>query len=107
MSEEHKQRIDRELRQFGGTKNIIPIQAYRLAELLYQHSIGEVDFMSLDVEGAEIEVLQGVEWSEVTIRFLLIEEDSAQKIEQLTAFLEPLGYERRAFGRFNGLYSLL
>jgi FkbM family methyltransferase len=55
-----------------------------------------IDFLSLDVEGAEIEVLKGVDHSRYRFRRMLIE---CRDIDKLTAYLEPLGY--RLAERFN------
>lgn len=48
-----------------------------------------VDFLSLDVEGAEIEVLKGVDHSQFRFKYMLIE---SRNIEKLEAYLMPLNY---------------
>ncbi len=49
-----------------------------------------VDFLSLDVEGAEIEVLKGIDHSKFKFRFMCIESRSREK---LIAYLNPIGYK--------------
>lgn len=49
-----------------------------------------IDFLSLDVEGAELAVLQGVDFSMFTFKFMVIE---SRKIDRIKEFLAPLGYE--------------
>lgn len=49
-----------------------------------------IDFFSLDVEGAEIEVLRGVDHSKYKFRYLLVENRS---FEELDNYLRPLGYK--------------
>ena len=49
-----------------------------------------IDFLSLDVEGAEIEVLKGIDHSKYKFKYICIENRS---FEKLTELLEPLGYK--------------
>jgi FkbM family methyltransferase len=51
-----------------------------------------IDFLSLDVEGAELAVLQGVDFSRYKFKFMLIE---CRDLEQLLNYLSPLGYVLR------------
>lgn len=55
-----------------------------------------IDFLSLDVEGAEIEVLRGVDHKTYRFRHMLIE---CRDIDRLERYLAPLGY--RLVERFN------
>jgi len=55
-----------------------------------------IDFLSLDVEGSEIEVLKGLDHSVYRFCYMLIE---CRDIERLERYLAPLGYE--LIRRFN------
>jgi FkbM family methyltransferase len=48
-----------------------------------------IDFLSLDVEGAELEVLKGIDHHEFKFRYMLIE---CRDIARMQAYLEPLNY---------------
>jgi FkbM family methyltransferase len=48
-----------------------------------------VDFLSLDVEGAEIEVLKGIDHREFRFRYILVE---CRDIPKLKSYLEQAGY---------------
>ena len=50
----------------------------------------EIDFLSLDVEGAEMEVLKGLDFSRYAIRYLLIE---CRSLSRMADFLAGHGYE--------------
>jgi hypothetical protein len=50
----------------------------------------QIDFLSLDVEGAEIEVLKGVDHSYFSFRYMLIE---CRDIAKLRNYLDPHGYD--------------
>jgi FkbM family methyltransferase len=55
-----------------------------------------IDFLSLDVEGSELDVLKGVDHNAFKFRYMLVE---CRDIERLRSYLEPLGY--RLLERFN------
>jgi FkbM family methyltransferase len=50
----------------------------------------QIDMLSLDVEGAEIEVLKGVDHSQFRFRYLCIE---CRDIEKLSTYLSIFGYQ--------------
>ena len=49
-----------------------------------------IDFLSLDVEGAEIEVLKGINYDEFKFKYMCIE---CRGIDKLTEYLETKGYQ--------------
>jgi FkbM family methyltransferase len=49
-----------------------------------------IDFLSLDVEGAEIEVLKGIDHAIFKFRYMLIE---CRNVEKLQQYLAPLQYQ--------------
>jgi len=68
----------------------IEVRATPLDEILASENAPlEIDFLSLDVEGGEMEVLRGIDFSRTTIRWILVESRDIQKIQE---FLEPFGY---------------
>lgn len=61
-----------------------------LSELLRRHDLYEVDYLSLDVEGAELSVLESANWLVTDIKVLTVEvNDQAEAIRQ---FLLERGY---------------
>ncbi len=49
-----------------------------------------IDFLSLDVEGAEIEVLKGIDHTTYRFKYMCIE---CRDIAKLTDYLDPFGYK--------------
>jgi len=61
-----------------------------LSAMLHRRGITEVDFMSLDIEGAEPEALQSIDWGAVTIKVIALEDEAADHGPR--RFLEARGY---------------
>jgi hypothetical protein len=61
-------------------------RAWTIAALLDKHRIDHIDFMSIDLEGFELQALRGVDFSRVVPTWLLVE---ARQPEALQAFLSP------------------
>ena len=77
-------------------KFITPIQCKSLSSILEQAFVTHVDFFILDVEGAEFEVLQTVDWSKFSASVLCIETDPAFRppnyADKIRNYLTPKGY---------------
>lgn len=55
-----------------------------------------IDYMSLDVEGHELQVLQGIDWDTTTIDIISIEPSSLPAL----VFLENMGYTKLDSGLY-------
>jgi FkbM family methyltransferase len=71
---EHSARIDREIAQHGGSKSMTRVDCYRLDTLLDRFDIHEIDYLSIDCEGADLAVLRSIAFEKVLIRAITIEE---------------------------------
>lgn len=63
--------------------------ARSLSAILDRHRISEVDFLSLDVEGYELNALKGIDFERHRPRMMLIE---ARYRDEIDAFLQPRGF---------------
>ena len=82
----------------SGNKHLLPgessfefgAKAATLDDLLKKANAPRlIDFLSLDVEGAELAVLQGIDFSHFNFKYILVE---CRDIDRLLNFLLPLGY---------------
>lgn len=81
----------------GKVKSRWKVQVRRLAGILDERGIKHVDFVSLDVEGAEIEVLKGIDFSRVDIECFTIENNKGFKLEHdIRKFMTEAGYRIKA-----------
>lgn len=68
-------------------------KARTLTSILDEHNIKHVDFLSLDVEGYEMEVLKGIDFDRINFKFLLIEVNSSfYTLDDLEAFLKTKSF---------------
>lgn len=77
----------------GAVKDIYTVKVRPLKEVLKERGIKHVDFMSIDVEGGEIEVLEGIDFDAVHIYCILIENNKGtKKAKRVRQFLIKNGY---------------
>jgi FkbM family methyltransferase len=88
----HLHRILNECKGAGVVANEINMPTRTLADILHEHSIKHVDFFSLDVEGAELDVLKSIKWSDVDFGVLLIENNYGS--HHVSDFVAMQGYRR-------------
>jgi len=69
----HIERIERELDSHGGEYKDIEVNCYNFNELLESNGIFQVDFLSIDVEGAEYEILNSIEFDRIQISVICVE----------------------------------
>lgn len=73
------------------------VQMRRLGTVLREKGITYVDFMSLDVEGAELEVLEGIDFDAVYIYCIVIENNKGEDKEKaIRRFLVNAGFKMQA-----------
>ena len=64
-----------------------------------------VDLLSLDVEGAELEVLKGIDFSKFNFKYILVE---SRSVENLKNYLIPKNYElSQKYGEKDYLFKYL
>jgi FkbM family methyltransferase len=100
----HEARIasEQRLHQFG--RRTIEVDVVRAADLLRQHGMTTVDFASIDVEGAELQCLQGLLVPGVTVRLLAVENNYGEAA--VPRFLKDLGYMRLTMAGGDDIWHL-
>lgn len=86
----HLERIEKEIILYGGSYEIIPVQCYKLNDLLSQNRIRHVDYLSLDIEGGELDVLKSIDYD--TIFIDIIDVENNYNYPDMKEFLNSKGY---------------
>ena len=98
-SRKHLQRIAGNTRLYGaqesweGVGETVTTSCYTLNSMLEALGTDRVDYFSLDVEGAELYVLQSIDWARVVIDVLTIEIGQSRRGD-IHAFMLSKGYRR-------------
>ncbi len=73
----HLKRIEGELGSYGGLYQDIEVVCYNLNELLENRSMFQVDYLSIDVEGAEYAILKSIDFNRFRISVIGVENNYA------------------------------
>lgn len=99
-NQQHLDRINRELNMYQGypighelysRSEEIKMKAVRLETLFDKYQMKKIDLISIDVEGAEYQVLSSINFDKVDIDVFLIENNYG--LQRETEFLESKGYK--------------
>lgn len=81
----------------GKVVNTYKVKVATMESILKRYKITHADFMTLDVEGAELDVLNGINFDEVSIDYIVIENNKGTKRESLVRkFLISHNYRLKA-----------
>lgn len=84
----HYNRIQNELRQFGGNSEIVEIDANKF-ETVVENT--EIDFLSIDTEGSELQILERIDFEKYKIKLICIENNFYEK--KFIDFFNNRGYQ--------------
>jgi FkbM family methyltransferase len=100
--------IAAEMRERGFPGREVRVPVVTLAQVCRDHGVREIDFLKIDVEGHETEVIAGHDWALVRPRILLVEATRPMTTEPAFAAWEPLvleaGYQFAWFDGLNRFY---
>jgi FkbM family methyltransferase len=80
------------IRKQGGTLKQVEIPFLSLNQVLDQFQVEEIDFVTIDVEGGELEVLKGFDIKKYKPELLMIENNNARD-QSLKSYLEDQTYQ--------------
>lgn len=90
----HKYRLEKEQKLFGGKTMVIEKPAYTLSTLLRINNIKNVDLLSVDTEGSEFEVLQGLDFNEHNVTVITVENNYPDTFYRVDDLLTKNNYEK-------------
>jgi FkbM family methyltransferase len=88
----HYERLQHELNKHGGTSEVISVDTRRLDSILQEHNIKHVHYLSIDVEGAEFEVIKSINYEDVFIDVIDFENNYDEASVPIIEFLVSKGY---------------
>ena len=86
----HKLRIEEEISRHGGSKKIIKVKCKKFSDVVEAENI---DYVSIDVEGAEWEILKSIDFSRHTIKCFSVERNyDSVEANEIDKLLKEKGY---------------
>jgi FkbM family methyltransferase len=69
----HRALLDRMLAQYGGEKQVVEVPCLTPSSLLQRFGFGRIDYLSLDTEGFELQILRGFDFRAVHVELVDVE----------------------------------
>ena len=88
----HFQRLENENRKMGSTTEIIKVKTNKLETIFDKNNISKVNYLSIDVEGAEFEVIKSINFDKVYIDVIGFENNYDDTSIPIIKYLEHKNY---------------
>lgn len=75
----HQERIDREVAHTSGSQKVILINTFTFNEICKKYNITHIDFLSIDTEGSEEHIIRSINFDEIDIEVITIENNFGSK----------------------------
>lgn len=102
--EKHQELIQNIIPLCRDKTETISINGYNLTTLLLQHGIKHVDYLSIDTEGGELDILKSIDFNQIAIDVISVENNYQKSFD---IFLNPLGYKKIAQLGVDEIYKKL
>jgi FkbM family methyltransferase len=87
----HKTRIERLLKDCGGSYELMDVPCYNLNNILENTGITHIHFFSIDTEGGEFDILKNFDFSKCQVDVIAVEDN--YKTHPFTALLKTKGFD--------------
>jgi len=89
----HMNRVKHEISGHGGTTQLVIVNTKRLETIFDEHNIKHVNYLSIDVEGAEFEVIKSINFDKVFIDVIGFENNYRDTSIPIIKYLTYNGYK--------------
>jgi FkbM family methyltransferase len=89
----HLERLMNENTEKSATTQIVKVNTKKLETIFDEHAISHINYLSIDVEGAEFEVLKSINFDKVFIDVIGFENNYAEVSTPIILYLEYKGFK--------------
>lgn len=89
----HYDRLRKETTALGGSVREQEVTTYKLSTILEKNKYDRVHYLSIDVEGAELSVVKGIDFTKVFIDLIGFENNYDDKGQEVVEYLSGYGYK--------------
>jgi FkbM family methyltransferase len=88
----HLKRLNEEILIHGGLVHELEVQCFEINTLLKENNFIDIDFISIDTEGGEIDILKSINFSDFKIKVIIIENN--YKIDSINSFMNSRNFSK-------------
>ena len=88
----HIDRLNRELKQYGGSSQNIIVKTKKIETICDENNIKHINYLSIDVEGAEFDVIKSINFDKVFIDVIGFEHNYEDQGLIIMNYLKEKGY---------------
>ena len=88
----HHQRLEKENREMSSTTEVIKVNTKKLETIFDENNISHINYLSIDVEGAEYEVIKSINFDKVFIDIIGFENNYHDTSIPIVNYLEQNNY---------------
>ena len=92
FDQRHIARLEDENNQMGSTTEVVKVTTKKLTSILQEHDVSHIHYLSIDVEGAEFEVIQSIDFDTIFIDVIGFENNYDDNSIPIIDFLEKHNY---------------
>lgn len=89
----HFERLNKENAENAATTQVIKVNTRRLETIFDEHSVSHIHYLSIDVEGAEFEVIKSINFDKVFIDVVGFENNYEEVSKPIIGYLEDKGFK--------------
>lgn len=89
----HLNRLNKELESHGGSTSTIEVDTFKIESICKKHKIFHIHYLSIDVEGAEFEVIKSINFDTVFIDVIGFENNYDDSSVPIVNYLMEKGYK--------------
>ena len=87
----HLQRVNHEIAHYGGKKEVIQVMCYTLNDLVKEYGLPYIDYLSIDTEGGELDILKSINFDTLAIHIIDVENNFPNDAS-IRLFMESKGF---------------
>jgi len=88
----HWQRLQNENKQMGSTTELIKVKTKKLETIFNENNVSHINYLSIDVEGAEFEVIKSINFDKVFIDVIGFENNYNETSIPIVKYLEDKNF---------------
>jgi FkbM family methyltransferase len=90
---EHRERVEQELAQFGGSAEVIPVATRNLNGIVAENELSEITYLSIDTEGSELPILQSIDFKRLFVHAITVEYNFEPVKAQMILLMGNRGFD--------------